>query len=256
MGKIIDALYRPMTVTRNNIDPRYFKDNGDGNYKLTQLMIYNIARDAAEYFKQRIFDIDTDCQYHSASVREVKDTFTEKALRDQWRLKYGEQLKEAKKRWYEYRDEHPDEFELGARRIATGGEDENRYFDSYTPFITPNLVSTIQTYNAARELLARFDSENGTEYGTLPFEEPLYSREKFANVHKAVKATIYSELGIPTNNLEVGKVEKVVCRINNKKCDVIAADDAEIEGFYKGLIVYITGSNAAEYAQRRYEELT
>ena len=245
MGKIIDAMYQPMTVTGKYIDPRYFKHNDDGTYTLTPLMIYNIARDAEEYFRQRIYAIDENKLYHSESVREVKYVWTEKEQHEKWRIKYGSKLKLANERWKAYRDEHPDEFVSGVKRIATGGEDENRYFDSYTPFITQNLESTIQAYNAARKLLTKYKS-GGSKYDTLPFEEPLYSKEKFADIHKAVKAKIYSDLKIP-REVEVGKVEKVICRINNKKCNDIGSDESELEGFYKGLINHITASKAAEY---------
>lgn len=261
MGKVIDSLYQPMKIEGENIDPRYFKDNGDGTYSLTPLMIHNIARDSAGYFKQRIFDIDDANQYHTASVRQVKDTWAEKMHNDQWKLKYGEKIKEATKRWYAYRNEHPDEFEVRFKRIAIGGEDEARFFAGYSPDSKPGLTATVQLYNAARELSARFagpdkDGNAGPEYENLPFEEPLYSKEAFAEQHKAIRAKISEELGIPEDNFEVGKVEKQVCRINNKKCEAVGSDDTELQEFVEGLIKHITSSNAMEFKAKREECLT
>jgi len=260
MGNVIDSLYQPMKIEGANIDPRYFKDNGDGTYSLTPLMIYSIGRDAADYYKKRIFDIDDANQYHTASVRQVKDTWAEKMHNDQWKLKYGDKIKEATKRWYAYRDAHPDEFETKFKRIATGGEDENRFFNGYSPDSKPGLVGTVQAYNAARELLDRFaapkDGNEGPEYSSLPFEEPLYSKEAFAEAHKAVRQKISEELGIPEDNFEVGKVEKQVCRISNKKCEAAGADDTEIQGFVEGLIKHLTSSNALEFKAKREECIT
>lgn len=245
MGKIIEQLYQPMTITGKFINPNYFQDNGDGTYSLTPLMIRNIARDAEDYFKQRIFLLDEEKLYHSENVQEVKDVWTEKETYKKLDVKYAEEMKEFSKRWKEYKAEHPDEFISKGKRVKLGGPGEARYFDSYTPFITPNLISTIQVYNAARQLYTLYKS-GGSKYNLLPMEEPLYSKEQFADVHKGVKAKIYSELGIPKIP-EVGKVEKVICKIDNKKCGEIITDDSELEGFYKGLINYITSSNAEEY---------
>ena len=45
----ISDLYNPMTLPSGaNIDTRYWTDNGDGTYTPTALLIYTIARDAAE----------------------------------------------------------------------------------------------------------------------------------------------------------------------------------------------------------------
>lgn len=245
MGKIIEQLYQPMTLTGKFISPSYFKDNGDGTYSLTPLMIRNIARDAEDYFKQRIFLLDEDKVYHSESVQEVNDVWTENETYKKLDAKYADELLEFSKRWREYKEEHPDEFMSKGKRVRLGGPGEARFFASYTPFITPNLISTIQVYNAARQLYAKY-KPTGIYYNQLPMEEPLYSREKFVAVHKGVKAKIYSELGIPKAP-EVGKVEKMIYKIDNKKCREIETDESELEGFYKGLINYITSSNATEY---------
>lgn len=245
MGKIIEQLYQPMTITGKFINPNYFQDNGNGTYSLTPLMIRNIARDAEDYFKQRIFLLDEEKIYHTENVQEVKDVWTESENHRKIAAKYREELDEFAKRWKDYKTDHPDEFITKGKRVKLGGPGETRFFDSYTPFITPNLVSTIQVYNAARQLLAQYKS-GGPKYNLLPMEEPWYSKEQFAEVHKGVKAKIFSELGIPKEP-EVGKVEKVICKIDNKKCGEIITDDSELEGFYKGLINYITSSTAEEY---------
>lgn len=265
MGTITESLYAPIAIknTRNkNIDPRYFKDNEDGTFTPTPLFIYNIARDAEAYFKQRIFDLDEDNQYHTESLREVKDKWAEKQHNAQWKLKYGELTKEANKRWYAYRDAHPDEFETRYKRIDIGGEDEARFFAGYSPDVKVGLGEAVKAYNAARELLARFASpdkdtgEAGPEYSSLPFEEPLYSKEAFVETHKAVRAKISEELGIPNDDFAVGKVEKMVPRINNKKCAVAGQDDTSIEPFVKGLIKHVTSTTAQDFKKAAQEMIT
>lgn len=261
MKNVIDSIYQPMKIEGVNIDPRYFKDNNDGTYMLTPLMIYSIARDAADYFKKRIFELDDSNQYHTVSVREVKDTWSEKMHEEQWKLQYGDKIKEAARRWHAYRDTHPDEFETKGKRIATGGEDENKFFNGYTPDIKTSLADTVQAYNAARELMSRFagpdknTGEVGSEYESLPFEEPLYSKEQFAEQHKGVRAKISQEVGIPNDNFEVGKVQKQICRINNKKCDAVGSDDSEIKEFANGLIKHITSCTSEEYRLKMEEKL-
>lgn len=245
MGKIIEQLYQPMTINGKFINPNYFQDNGNSTYLLTPLMILNIARDAEDYFKQRIFMLDKNDEYHTESIQEVKDIWTKNENHKLLLTSYSTELKEFEKRWKEYKINHPDEFFSKGKRVKLGGSDEARFIKSYTPFITPNLISTIQVYNAARQLLKQY-RPNGSKYKLLPMEEPLYSKEQFADVHKAIKAKIYSELNIPKEPV-VGKVEKVICKIDNTKCSKINADDSELEGFYKGLINYITSTNAEEY---------
>lgn len=262
MGTVIDSLYSPIVLNdAKNIDTRYFRDNGDGTFTPTPLLIYNIARDAESYFKQRIFELDDSKSFHTESLREVKDTWAEKTHNDQWNFKYGELIKEATKRWHEYRNSHPDEFEVRFKRIDIGGIDEARFFAGYSPDVKLGLTDTIKSYNAARELLARFaapnkDGEAGPEYSSLPFEEPLYSKEEFVEAHKALRAKISQELGIPDDDFVVTKIEKLVPRINNKKCVAVGADDTNMKPFIDGLITHITSSNAQEFKAKREEVLT
>lgn len=254
----IEELYLPMNVTGENIDPRYFKPNDDGTYNATPLLIHNIARDATNYYKKRIFEIDEQMLYHTASVRELKDTWTEKKLTDEYNTKYADQLKVVDAKWKTYRAEHPDEFETKFKRIQLGGEDEARFFSGYSCDSKPGLTTTVQAYNAARELLARFagpdkDGNAGPEYSSLPFEEPLYSKAEYAETHAQFKRKLYEDLGIPERKIEVGKIKKLQCRINNKKCDAAGTDDAELKTFIEGLIKYITSSNAIEFKAKRAE---
>ena len=257
----VENLYRPMSITGENIDARYFKDNGDGTYTPTPLFIYNVARDVHKFAKDKIFDLDESNQFHTAKVREVKDTWAQKMHDDQWKVKYGELTKEANKRWKAYRAAHPEEFETKFKRVAIGGEDEARFFAGYAPDIKLGLTDMVKLYNAATELQAKFagpdkDGNVGPEYDTLPFEEPLYSKAEFAEAHKAVRAKISEELGIPNDDFEVGKVEKVSCRISNKKCAALGADDTHMEEFVDGLIKHLTSSNAVEFNKKRLECIT
>ena len=98
---IFDDLKKPIKVDGENIDPRYFEDNGDGTYTLTQTMIYNIVRDAMNFYKEQVFSLDSECLYHTEKLAEFKDTWQEKLNNDQRELKYGPQLKELEKRCHE-----------------------------------------------------------------------------------------------------------------------------------------------------------
>lgn len=252
----IDNLYRPISMVGENIDSRYFTDNGDGTYNCTPLFIRNMARDAAEFFKKRIFALDENHQFSSSSIRVVKDTWAEKLHKDAFEEKYGEKIAEATKKWYKYRDEHPDEFETRFKRVAIGGVDEARFFAGYTPIIQCSLTQAVQVYNAANELLARFDAPKngnagGAEYNTLPFEEPLYSKAEFAEKHKQIREEFSKELGIPDDNFEVGTVEKDVFRINNKRCIAVGSDDDLLADFTTGLMEHLTSSTKEQWLQAR-----
>jgi hypothetical protein len=256
---MIKFLQKPFKLLGENVDERYFINNEDGTYSATPLLIYNIVRDAQKYFKAKLFELDTDLQFHSESIREVKDTWTEKLMRDEWRDKYGEKVAQVNKQWYKYRAEHPEEFETRYERVAIGGEDESRFFGSFRPEdMNYGLLATVKAYNAAMELtdaFAKGDSKTpqGQYYDLLPKEEPLFSKAEFAEKHKAFREKLSEDAGIPDDKFEVVKVEKVVNRISNKKCKEVGSDTELIAEFGKQLIQYINSSNAEEFKQKAKE---
>lgn len=256
-------LYKPMKLSGDNIDQRYFKDNGDGTYNATPLLIYNVARDAEKYFKRLIFQLDSDHQFQNASsIRQVKNKAEEHEHSVQFRAQYGDLLKEEGKRWKEYQEQHPDEFEVRGARVSLGGEDETRYFNAFSPDVPVSLTSAVKAYNAARELAERFvkaDSKKGTPEGperaNLPFEYPLFSKAEFADAHAALRKKWAEELGIPEDNFEAGKIEKQVKAINNKKCSAVGESEENIEEFTKQLCEYLTNNTAADFKEKSKEAI-
>lgn len=253
----ISDLYAPVKITGKNIDPKYFTDNGDGTYSFTPLFIRNVARDIVKYTKNRIFELDTNLEYHYRSYQMVKDVWAETIHDEEYLAKYRTQLKEAYKQWNEYRDAHPEEFETRGRRVDIGGSDEAKFFAAYKPVMYLDLKETIELYNEARALLKRFDGPDpktgkvGPEYESLPFETPTYSKAEYIKKHKGVKKRIYTALGIPSDHFVVEKVERLVCSISNKKCDTIKADDDNIPMFVNGLIDHLTSMTTDEFIADR-----
>ena len=146
--KIAD-LYKPQTLPAGaNIDARYWTDNGDGTYTPTPLLVYNIARDATEYFKKKIVAMDkeepaTVCygerpiklgEYHYRDCNvTIVDDYENRMLSREYEIKYAEQTKEVNRRWKEYQKAHPDEFNitLNVQSPALGDHDENAYFNGF-----------------------------------------------------------------------------------------------------------------------------
>lgn len=250
-------LYSPLELGDvKNIDERYFKSNDDGTYTPTPLFVYNVARDAEEYFKEKLFKLDENLEFHSESLREVKDTWEEHAHGELWKAKYRDAIALADKEWYKYRDEHPEEFEKKSR-VDVGNENETRYFNGYFANVNVGLNEAVKAYNAARALCARFakpkDEEDagGPEYKTLPFNTPIYSKPEFAEKHKALRKSWSEKFGIPDDDFEVKTVEKMVPRIKNKACDKLGEDDAAFEPYVLGLINYLTSTNSKDFNDAR-----
>ena len=285
MGQAIDLLYQPIRLSGKNIDPRYFKDNGDGTYSLTPLLIRNIARDCADYCKTRVVgneyieSIDPTRKYSTINTKtneiegflidDPEDLKKKKKYDEEFKVNYGEQLKEASKRWYTYRREHPDEFIKGVKRIQTGGEDENKYFNHFQPatdsiIANLSLEETMSLYKACMELLNKYskpdDKGNGELYDTLPFEEPLSSKPEFVDQHKLFRAKVNQELGIPNVEYEVKKIKITTkttisfIRSNSKVYSQgVISDDTHLTEYANALIKYLTNNTVVDYMNERKE---
>ena len=251
MSTIEKLLYSPITfVNPKHVDDRYFKDNGDGTYTPTPLLVYNAFRDAEKFAYKKIMKLDTECQFHSESLREVKDTWAEKLHKDEWRAKYGAKTKEAQKLWEQYREDHLEEFDIGVKRVSLGGEDEARYFAAYHPEIDISLPEAVKMYNAAKECKKRFDKDEGDEYANLPFEYTKASKKEFAEKHKKIREEFSAQVGIPEDTFEVQKIEKAVKRINGKRCAALGMDYECFGPFVTGLFTYLTETTIKDYKEK------
>ena len=215
--KIAD-LYKPQTLPVGaNIDARYWTDNGDGTYTPTPLLIYNIARDATEYFKKKIVAMDkeepaTVCygerpiklgEYHYRDCNvTIVDDYENRMLSREYEIKYAEQTKEVNRRWKEYQKAHPDEFNitLNVQSPALGDHDENAYFNGFHPedLGISSLGEAVAACSAAMNLLTKYKSD-GEHYAELPMNtfDKYMSKKEFKEEHAALKQSWFDELGVP-----------------------------------------------------------
>ena len=274
MGQSTNLLYQPMKLSGTNFSTRYFKENEDGTYLLTPLLIRNIARDCADYCKSRVINtLDLDHKYSTVSVKtdevegflidDPESLKVKKKMDEAFKTTYKVQLAEYHKKWHEYRDNNPDEFIRGTRRVQVGGEDENRYFDHFKPntdsiIANLSLEETMSLYKASMELFSKYDKPNGKGsgelYETLPFEEPLYSKPEFVEKHKLIRAKINEELGIPSTEFEVKKIKVNTkttvsfIRSNNKAYSQgVISDDTHLIDYAKELIEYLTNNTVMDF---------
>lgn len=214
--KVAD-LFKPMTLPKGaNIDPRYWTDNGDGTYTPTALLVYNISRDAVEYFKKNIVKLDKEevatTQYGKKTIKvgdyhyrdcnvTIVDTYINDMLSREHEIKYGEQLKEINKKWKEYQRAHPDEFDItyGVQMPDLGGHDENSYFNGFKPEdMGLSLADAVAVCSAAMNLLQKYKSD-GDNYADLPMVkfDRYMSKSEFKDKHKAYRQNLMDEAGIP-----------------------------------------------------------
>ena len=213
----ISDLYAPQIIPEGaNTDPRYWTDNGDGTYTATPLLIYNIARDAVEYFKKQIVKMDKEdiavTQYGNKTIKlgayhyrdcnvTIVDTYENDMLSREYEIKYGEQLKEVDRKWKEYQRSHEDEFNItfNVQRPNIGDHDENSYFNGYKPEITGlSLSEAVAACAAAMNLLAKYKAD-GEEYANLPMItfNAYRSKKEYVDKHKDYKQSLIDEAGIP-----------------------------------------------------------
>lgn len=240
-----------------NIDERYFSNNEDGTYSATPALLHNIIRDALNFYKEQVFQLDTECNYHTEKLAKFKDTWTEKLNRDQRELKYGEQLKELEKRKREWREANPDKCDTRSGGPALGDIDEKRFFAGYSPEIRPSLKQAVSLYKYLKE----YDNEHGAEIKeaipTMP--DILFVKSEFADEYKALQDKWTEELGIPIETEKVGEIERTKYTINqlrNANMKAVISSDDGLDEYIKGLIKYITTSNKVEYKAKREECMT
>ena len=213
--KITD-LYKPMTLPKDaNVDPRYWSDNGDGTYTPTALLIYTIARDATEYFKDKIATLDPEedavtewgnkpiklGSYHFRDTNvQIVDTYENDMIKREYGLKYKKELDELDKKWKEYQRSHPEEFTItfGVQTVQQF-HDENSYINHFKMAdLGVSLGEAVAAASAAWNLLDKYKS-GGSEFSNLPLNtyDNYRSLKEFAVKHKEIRQKFADELGIP-----------------------------------------------------------
>ena len=240
-----------------NINNLYFQENEDGSYTPTATLIHNILRDSLNYYKDLIFQLDTECKYHTEKLAEFKDTWKEKQINDQRELKYGEQLKELEKRKRKWREENPDKCDTRSGGPNLGDKDEMRFFAGYSPDIKPTLNQAVSLYKYLKE----FDNDNGdTIKEEIPQKpEVLLVKSDFKQEYKELCDKWMEELGIPMETEEIGTVTRTKYTINqlrNANMKQVVSSDKGLDDYIDGLINFITSSNKDIYKQKRDEVIT
>ena len=260
MGNAIENIKAPMKITTgSNIDPRYFAYNDDGTYTVTPTFIYNLVRDATKYYKEQIFSLDTDCEYHTEKLSLTEDTWADKKKKDELEAKYGEQIKELEKRKRDWREANSDKCSTRAGGPDLGDIDEMRYFASYSPENKPTLSQALALYKWLKE----FDKENGaTLKESLPQKpEVLLVMKEFRPEYDALIEKWVDELGIDHDLYfkSIDKIERVVStmrRTNEKVMKAVSSNDDGLEEYAQGLIRYLTSTNKVDFKAQRAECIT
>lgn len=213
--KIVD-LYKPMKLPKGaNIDSRYWTDNGDGTYTATALLIYTIARDATEYFKNKIAKLDAEedavtewgnkpiklGSYHFRDTNvKIVDEYENNMIDREYELKYGDQLKELDAKWKEYQRSHADEFSITPDvKSVQQFHDENSYINHFKMSdLSISLGEAVAAASAAWNLLDQY-KPGGGEFDQLPLNvyDVYRSKKEFAEKHKEIRQELADELGLP-----------------------------------------------------------
>lgn len=236
---MFDFLEKPMKLT-GNVDQRYFSETDEpGEYKATPLFKRVVARDAKSYYRNLIDKLDDFNAYHGDPK--------EKDIQDKWameeeRAKYQKEFDELDKRWFEYKSNHPDEFDIAAR-VNTGGEDENRFISGFIPTSGVNgLDEAVRAYNAAAEYLKQWD-KGGDNYDQLPTENYLVSKPDFKDKHADLRKSWYPEVGLPEPDHFIIMKHTSERNFIWQRAKKLGTDDSPIEEFTKELAEYICNRN-------------
>lgn len=257
MGKVLETLKDKKLTLTGNIDNRYFQDNGDGTYSPTTTLIYNILRDAQNYYKDKIFQLDSACNYHSEEYDVMlKDTWTEKITKEERERKYGPQLKELEKRKRDWREANPDKCNVISGSVDLGDIDEMKFFAGYTPDLTPSLSDAVSLY----KYLYEFDKEHKTELTGSMEHKPDYLKVKkeYESEYTAFYEKVAEELGIPVEPtvVKIPRTKYSIARSNSKVMKAVTPDDTGLEDYINGLITFLTGTDKEAFLKKRSEMIT
>lgn len=248
-------LDQPMKLTGDYIEDRYFMDNEDGTYSATGMFKYMVGRDAQKYFRRVIEKLDDQHLYNKLSAKNPEKEVLDSWANEQEREKYKEQFEKLNKKYAEYRDAHPDEFQEVVM-IDTGGEDEARFVAAFNPDMNLSLQEAIAGYVAASELVKKYGKDTDN-YDNLPRTKPfLKVRPEFQAQHKAMKESWYKEFGLPDPSHFEQRMTKPNysfrgADINKKFAG--QGDEELVENFTKDYVTYLTSSNKIEFKAKAEE---
>lgn len=196
-------LYKPIVLNQTSrLDERYFEEKEDGIY-LKPIAIYIILKDAQNYFKKLVFQLDSSFQYHSEKEKEVEDI----KAKEEAKSKYQKQFDEMDKLWQEYKNTHKDEFQEQYNIDRQMDEDTRENFSRMTPDINFSLQDAIQGYKCSGELLKQY-GKGTDEYNALPKYVSMVSKSDFKDSHKKFREELYKKVGLPSiDNFIFKKVE-------------------------------------------------
>ena len=253
---------KKFTLT-GNIDERYFTSNDDGTYRATPLFIHNVARDVANDIKAIIISSD-DPNYVTHSDNkgagyDQDDSWAKHEHDAAWNVKYKNQIEAYNKKWKEYREAHPDEFDQNAPTVATGDIPTTRFFSAYHPdFSGLSNAELMSMYKEATELSKKYKDTELRD--TLPLRPGNYrSKQEFDKEHKRIKKEIEIEVGLPEDTWKCPQIHKddrtSIIRSNSKAFKAIQnADGTAFDDYVSCLVEHITGSTPEAY-QKEWEEL-
>lgn len=260
MSDLFSTLKKPITITGETIDSRYFTPNDDGTYTPTDFLVIKMARriKALAEKKLRSFENEYNKVVAKTPVKDIDDPWDKANLTAQYKAKYETQLVEADRLWKEYKETHRDEFEE-QEYDATGNEDDNRFFAGFQ-FDLNSLSTTelVSLYNAASELA-------GITPEGMPRLKKLVSKKEFgrfgSNIHAKIKADINAKLGIPDIKSYVVPAKVTVDNLRFQKSAVekagISSDmDDTIKDFATGLFGWLTENDPEEFKKANIEMAT
>ncbi|MBR5672079.1 MAG: hypothetical protein IKX02_01400 [Spirochaetales bacterium] len=239
-----------------NVNEMYFTPVGVNKYRPTSLFIYNVVRDAMEFCKDQIFAQDTECQFHTETLGEFKDVWTDKKNQEKLKLQYGEQYKEFERRKREWREANEDKCDKRAGGPNLGDEDEMHFFGGYSPEFKPTLTEAVALYKYLKEVEKEDTSSLRADIEDKP--DVLLVKNEFKAEYKALCDKWAAELGLPLTTEQVGTVTRTkytINRTNSQSMKAVASSDVGLEEFVNGLVAYITSSDKEEYKVKRREWL-
>ena len=162
------------------------------------------------------------------------------------------------KKYAEYRDTHPDEFQEVVM-VETGGEDEARFVAGFNPNMNLSLQEALAGFVAASELVDKY-GKGSDAYNTLPRTKPfLRVKPEFQVQHKAMKESWYAECGLPAPET----FEKTIVKPNYsfrgaeiKKKMAGMGNEELVKNFTTDFVTYLTSSNKIEFKAKAEEMKT
>lgn len=259
-----------------NIDPRYFVDNGDGSYSVTDLFVYTVAMSVRDKAKDYIFKADTARQYTTESKEKTRpDAWEVKQHELAYKAENAKAIEQKMAEWKKYQLDNPDEF-IEIEAFPTGNEDQNRYLAHCRPDITfTSIDDAIGHFLAANACCAKYGKADPARLvvGTpAPASvKPMIkrvSKEEFKEKHDQIKADLDKKFGVPVNDTTEWKKTDACPQETYTSVSFSRKGDVEkailgkapatdhLQDFVKVLSENLVGSTPEAYRDELYAKLT